>query len=144
VSGSSWRERPRRIATGTVGDLPSTTRADNLACPGTQPKLILPLAESAQEIPKQNEAVCDRGHRGVGCGLQRQPQANGTTPRLTGVSVAVRISPSVLVPDLTGKEKGASIQPPCGKQWRPRVTFPALCLTDFPMEHYSWLDRPTP
>jgi len=56
--------------------------------------------------------VCDRGYLGVGCGLQRQPQDNGTTPSLAGVSVEPRIFLSVLVRNLTKKEKGAYYSPP--------------------------------
>jgi len=61
--------------------------------------------------------------------LTPQPQDNGTTPRLIGISVALRISPSVLVPDLTGIEKGAYCSPL--EHGKYRVAFPALCPTSF-------------
>jgi hypothetical protein len=72
--------------------------------------------DSAHEIPKEDEAVCDRSHRGVKCGLQRQPQDKDTAPRLTGVSVALRIYLSLLVLDLRGKEKGAYCSPLVGEK----------------------------
>ena len=61
--------------------------------------------------------------------LTPQPQDNGTTPRLIGISVALRIPPSVLVPDLTGIEKGAYCSPL--EHEKHRVAFPTLCPTLF-------------
>ena len=77
--------------------------------------------DSADEIPEGGVrlgAATMEGLEGVTMEyrLTPQPQVNGTTPRLIGVSVALRISLSVPVPDLRGKGRGGTLQPLCGKR----------------------------
>ena len=61
--------------------------------------------------------------------LTPQPQDNVTAPSLAGVSVALRICPSVLVPDLTGNEKGACYRPPTIDTDNPLVLFRLCYMT---------------
>ena len=72
----------------------------------------IPHVDSADKIPERGGRLgAARRERFEGVTvkyrLTPQPQHNGTTLGLACVSVALRISLSVPVRDLTGKEKGA-------------------------------------